>query len=483
MPAIFGSSSFIIIVSVFKKERTGHVSRDYYEEKVGYMLKCEYKELLPREYYRWMFPTNSFQKNGEARGDYKPNALLQYHCKSFKTTAMSTCVVFDEHEIITECIRKEGRFSDVDFSLISGCSYIGKSKSNKNARHCHALIFDLDEVDKRCLENFIGMTGAKLIPMPSAISISGNGVHIVYILDTPVRLTVKNLEMMTDLKALLTRKLWNSRTSLDPHVQYQGIVQGYRTVGSQTKRGHIVRAFRIGNKISVEELISYAEELDIVPFRHRAGEPVYTERLQRLKKDKHTIEKMKNTLCSDSYSIQELRADNPDWFEDWYQRRIIEKQKPGHLHIGRKPYDKWLALIKEQAREGNRRRCIYCLGAWAQKCDVSEAEFTNNAYSLIPLFDSLTGSENNHFTRENVDSVIAQYKTRDLTRMSIRAMERMTGLVYPKEEKRKQERKGRPDKEQVVREYLSAHPTEQNISKIAADCGVSRPTVYKYLAS
>lgn len=324
------------------------MDKDYYEEKVGYMLKCEYKELLPEDYYRWLFPWNSFQKNGDSNGDFKPNALLQYHCKSYKTSAMSTCVIFDDHEIINECIAKEGSFRDADFSLISGCSYIGKSKSNKNARYCHALIFDLDEVDRKCLENLIGMAAAKLIPMPSAISISGNGVHIVYILDTPVRLTVKNLEMLTDLKALLTRKLWNSRTSLDPHVQYQGIVQGYRTVGTQTKRGHIVRAFQIGNRISIDELIAHADDLNVAPFLNKAGEPEYTKRIRRLRNDKHTPDNMRNTLCSDSYSIQELREENPDWFESWYQRRVIEKQKPGHLHIGRKPYDKWIALIKER---------------------------------------------------------------------------------------------------------------------------------------
>lgn len=42
------------------------MDRDYYAEKVGYMLECEYKELSPTEYYRMMFPLNSFQKNGES---------------------------------------------------------------------------------------------------------------------------------------------------------------------------------------------------------------------------------------------------------------------------------------------------------------------------------------------------------------------------------------------------------------------------------
>lgn len=459
------------------------MNRDLYPEKIAYMTENEFRELSPQEYYRMMFPLNSFQEKGENNGDFKPNGLIQYHCPDFRTDALCTNVIFDDHKCIRECIEKTGRLRNADFSLISGCSFIGKSKSNKNARYCHAIIFDLDEVDVKCLENLIGMTGAKLIPLPTAISISGNGVHICYMLDIPIRLTAKNREMLTDLKALLTRKLWNEKTSKDPNVQYQGIVQGYRTVGTQTKRGHIVRAFQIGGKISIEELINSAEELNIAPFHRNSNGEYYTERIRSILKDKRYLDKMKDSLVYEDCTMQELREENPEWFENWYQRRVIEKQKPGHIDIGRKSYDKWLSLIKEQAQEGNRRRCIYCLAAWAQKCGISEEEFVSDAYSLIPHFESLTTSADNHFTRSNVDSIIAQFKTHDYTRMTIRTMERMTGLVYPREKKKKQDRAGRPAKEDAVKEYIRQHPEETNISLIARECGVTRPTVYKYFAS
>ena len=459
------------------------MERDLYTKKIEYLLQCEFKELSAEEYYREMFPLNSFQKDGENNGDFKPNGLIQFHCQNFSSDGMRTCVIFDDHLIIKECIEKSGRFKNADFSLISGCSYIGKSKSNKNARYCHALIFDLDEVDAKCLEYLIGMANAKLIPMPTAISISGNGVHICYMLDTPIRLSKKNLEMLTNLKALLTRKLWNEWTSRDPNVQYQGIVQGYRTVGSQTKRGHVVRAFQIGGKISIEELIDSAAELNIAPFLRNSRGEVYTERIRELKKDKNSLNKMKECLCSDDCSMQELRESNPEWFDAWYHRRVVEKQKPGHINIGRKPYDKWLNLIREQAHEGNRRRCIYCLAAWAQKCDISEEEFVSDAYSLIPRFENLTTSEDNHFTRENVDAVVAQYRSQDFTKLRIKTMERMTGLVYPREQKKNRERPGRPAKEEAVKEFIRQHPEEKNISLIARECGVTRPTVYKYINS
>jgi DNA invertase Pin-like site-specific DNA recombinase len=38
---------------------------------------------------------------------------------------------------------------------------------------------------------------------------------------------------------------------------------------------------------------------------------------------------------------------------------------------------------------------------------------------------------------------------------------------------------GRPDKEQIIKEYIQAHP-DARVTDIAKALGVSRPTVYKY---
>ena len=40
-------------------------------------------------------------------------------------------------------------------------------------------------------------------------------------------------------------------------------------------------------------------------------------------------------------------------------------------------------------------------------------------------------------------------------------MERMTGLIYPKEKAVKHDRIGRPDKEKVIKDYLEKHPEEK----------------------
>lgn len=270
---------------------------DYYDEKVNWLISNGFEELAPLDFYRIEFPEGSFQKSGESNGDYAPNGLLQFRRSDYKENSMSCCVVNDELETIKNCIEEKGRFANHEFVLISGCSYIGSRKTNKNARFCHAIIIDVDEVDSSGLANLIGLANENIIPTPTAIVVSGNGVHVVYVLYEPVPMYPQKAEMLKILKAMLTRKIWNEKTSKDPNIQYQGIVQGYRAVGTKTKKGHIVKAFKIGGRVTIDELAETLTELDAVPFLRpkkvlsngKISHKVFSERIEKCRKDKHLI--------------------------------------------------------------------------------------------------------------------------------------------------------------------------------------------------
>lgn len=177
-------------------------------------------------------------------------------------------------------------------------------------------------------------------------------------------------------------------------------------VGSETKKGHIVKAFKTGNKISVEELIASVETIsDVSYLTPSAKGKIFSERIGALMNDKSTVNNMYIEFCNEHQTLAELRTGNPIWFEGWYKRRVIKKEKPGHLHIGRKPYDKWLKEITIKAHQGNRKRCIYCLAAFAQKCDISEEEFIRDAYALLEPFEAMTTDPTNHFLKSDVDAV------------------------------------------------------------------------------
>lgn len=481
-------------------------AKDFYEEKIQYFLDNNYEEYHPFDFYRDMFPVGSFQQANE-RGSFKPNGLLQYRSKEHHSKVLITLILNDELSELGPLVDKWPGYENVEFSTISGCSFIGRNKKKMNARMCHALIFDIDAVNVAKLRNIIGMSETKLIPTPTAITVSGNGVHLVYMLSEPIPLYPAKAKMLGDLKSMLTRKLWNEHTSLDPNIQYQGLIQGYRTVGTPTKRGHITRAFKISGKVDIGELINSIDEIDIAPLLKPEKGEVYSKRIQKLLKDKKLTEHMLEELCYYDYHTPLDEA--KELWPDWYERRIVKKEELRHWKTNRAVYDWWFNIIndKKMVKVGHRRNCIYCLAAYAQKCDIDENEFIKDAFSFLDLYESLTNSEDNHFTKDDIQSAIDMYYSNDLTRMSKKAIERLSGIKIPNKKrnssklhqkehlKRCREKRdvqlkngearynvnGRPTVENKIKEYLSAYPDERNISKISRETGVSRPSVYKYL--
>ncbi|MBQ6467567.1 MAG: hypothetical protein IJJ61_06455 [Clostridia bacterium] len=479
---------------------------DFYKRKIEW-LDNRFTGIAPLEYYRMIFNEGSFQKKCESNGDYKPNGLLQYRNRNDKKSVMRNRIINDDLNIIQQCIDREGCFLNHEFVVISGCSYIGKNKKNTNARYCHAIIFDIDEVDVPELEKLFQMISDGILPRPTALSVSGNGVHLTYILDKPLPLYGKKLEMLNNLKAVLTRLLWCSYTSQDPNIQYQGIVQGYRVVGTKTKKGHTVKAYLTGKIVSLDYLIGFVDDFDSVAMLKptRKGQGYLSAKLKKLKKDNKLSWHLLEELTEDElrYTLDEAKEKWPEW----YQRRVIDNQMPGHWHNNKCLYNWWLNKIRTEAHPGIRMKSILVLGAYAQKCDIPEDEFVWDAYSLVDIFEAMTTDEKNHFTTDDVEAAIRMYHEKDLTKMSVAGIQRMTGLEMHREretalarnDRLKKSRQirdlnytdgkhwydggGRPDKSDVVRSYLSEHPDEKNVSLIARECGVARNTVYKYLIS
>lgn len=481
---------------------------NFYNNKIKW-LDDNFTELSPIDYYRTIFPIGSFQQEGEHNGDYKPNGLLQFRNSNENNNVMHNNIINDDLLTIQDCIDRKGCFCEHEFVTISGCSYVGRNKTNKNARFCHALIFDIDMVDVDQLQNLFNMINVGMLPHPTAICVSGDGVHLTYVLDKPAPLYKNRMEMLNNLKAILSRLLWNAWTSQDPNVQYQGIVQGYRVVGTKTKKGNTARAYLCGGNVSLDYLIAFIDDFDSIAFlkptkKSRDGKAydVLSTRLKELKKDDKLSWKLLEELCENElkYTIAEAK----EMWPDWYQHRVVEKQKPGHWHCNEALYNWWLNIIKSEAREGIRRKCIRVLAAYAQKCDISEDRFINDAYALVSVFDNLTKDKNNHFLVADVDSVIKEYREKDLTKMSVKGIERMTGIkmhrrkegTLPQDEhlakcRRIRDAKysngshwydngGRPSKEDVIKNYILLHPHD-SVASIARACNCSRPTVYKYI--
>ncbi len=490
------------------------LKEDLYYEKINW-LQENYPELSPCDFYRTMFPKNAFQEQGESNGDFKSNGIIMFRRKGEKEGTMHTSIIFDEHSEIDDCVNCDGFFKDCEFAIISGCSYVGKRKLNSNARKCYAIIIDIDEVDRLRLSMLLSMSEEGIVPKPTAVVVSGNGVHLYYILHSPIDTTAKNYEALSDLKQLLSRILWNSNTSLDPNPQYQGITQGYRVVGTKTKRTHIAKAFQTGSKIYVEELIEAVYNLEKMPYskpkkKSSAGSknpPIFASRTEEYRKNPLMLDKLYDTLA-ESYDKRITLEEAKVKYPEWYKRRIVDKEPPKSIAFGKGLYNWWLSLISlpENVHIGHRWNCMYCLAAFAQKCEIPESQFRSDLAALFPIYQSLSTKKETEFTVNDVKSVIKAFQNTDLTKMTAKRISALSGIKFGKKKHIKPKKKqkdhlrecreirdakyedgkhwydngGRPSKENIVREYIKNHP-DSNVSQIAKDCGVSRPTVYKYL--
>ena len=124
---------------------------------------------------------------------------------------------------------------------------------------------------------------------------------------------------------------------LHDNVQYESLFQGFRMVGSITKLGTRVRAFKVGNKVSLE-YINYS-----VPDAYKVTQFTYKSNLR----------------------LEDAKKKYPEW----YERRVIAKKPRGTWICKIDLYD-WRKRSYGEAMEGHRYWYIMTLAVYAKKCNI-----------------------------------------------------------------------------------------------------------------
>lgn len=110
---------------------------------------------------------------------------------------MRPFIIFDELENLEY-------FIDAEKALFVPMLYIGGRRLNTNARQLHAMTFDLDGVTPKHLKTIIYLIEQNLIPRPTFISNSGNGLHLYYVFKSQIYVNSKKLRELTLFKRALT---------------------------------------------------------------------------------------------------------------------------------------------------------------------------------------------------------------------------------------------------------------------------------------
>lgn len=429
-------------------------------------LEQFYEKVSPMEFYRAVFPEGSFEREGHPE-DEKCNGILTV----IGEEKAQNHIVFDELKMIDAVKGKE-------FVVISPVGYSGRNRTAKNARWLFGIAIDLDGVGMVQLKDVFHQMKMGFLPQSTFCVNSGHGLHLYYLFEQPIPLYKHFQDQLREFKYELTRRVWNRYTSTyteSDQVQYQGIFQGFRMVGTQSKLGkrYLVTAFETGGRVTLEYLNGF------------------------LMDDSKAV---KNLKYRSDLSLSEAKEKYPEW----YKRRIVEKQPKGRWHIKRDLYDWWLEKIKSGAvTVGHRYWCLAVLASYGVKCDIPEDEVMSDALGLLSLLDELSDDDHNRFTKRDVLDAMNMYQENYVT-YSRAEVERVSGVSVPANKRNGQKQanhleearairdirmrrqgrtwyntEGRPKKFNIVAEWREQHP-DGKVADCARDTGLSRTTVYKW---
>ena len=440
--------------------------------EVEQLLSFHYGEVKGEEFYRYIFPNN--QDEGEMPGDYsKPNAIYLYKDPKDEGTDRQ----LRRRIMLNDTWENDYKefIENNPMTLCSGLSYRGRTNRLAHAQHMNALVFDLDCVGKdELLTLFLRMgqePGLRRLPQPTFLVMSGTGLHIYYVFDEPIELYPNIKLQLKNLKYDLTFKIWEYKaTSQEKQIQYQSINQGFRMVGSKNDKYDLpVKAFKTGDKVSLDYVNAYTDEIENqVDIRKPFRPSQYT------------------------------REEAKEKFPEWYQRVVVEKNRnQKKWDIKRDLYDWWLRQ-SHKVKGGHRYFYLMCMVIYAVKCNIPKEEVEADMYDK---FDELSQIEHsNPLTEEDIKSALETYD-RQYYNFKIDDIEKLTDIRIERNKRNHRKRKdhikvmngmklikrelgelkeGRPSKEKLLKEYINRFP-EKNPTDIARDLGISRTTVYKYL--
>ena len=455
--------------------------KNEYSEVCAY-LESNYEEVDGCDFYRELFPNN--EKSGELHTDFsRPNAIFLY--KDELDTGRRTL----RRRIMLQDTWEEDYRTYVErnpMTLCSGLAYRRRANRLQNAQRMHALIIDLDGVGlyelKTLLFRFeVGPEILRSVPHPTFLVVSGSGLHLYYVFEQPLDLYPNIKVQMKSLKYNLTFRIWDYKyTTWVKEAQYQSINQGFRMVGSvNSKYGTVLRAFRVGGRVTLDYLNSYAIEGNRVDLQR----PFKPSKLTR----------------------EEAREKYPDW----YQRVVVEGRRNAKKwdicsKQGFALYEWWLNKVGEIG-PGHRYFFLMCLAIYAYKCDVPKAKLRKD---MKVAFDELQNVEHVHpdgrpdpMRPEDMQSALEAYDKeyynftiRDIERLADVRIERnrrngrpqlehlkraraVQSIDFPNGEWRNKD--GRPTAQQRVADWQTEHPDGRKADCIR-DTGLSKPTVYRW---
>lgn len=379
-------------------------------------------------------------------------------------------------------------FEGRDFAILSPVTYVGRTNSYLNARFLYAFAIDLDGVNVNEVRMLLrGMTMG-IYPIANIIVNSGHGIHVYYLLESPIEMYATRIEALNKMKRGLTKIVWLVSKLGAEKAQVQSVVQGFRVPGTKTKFGKTIRAF--WNKEA----------------------PLHTpNELNKFLGNTFGLNNDELWQITDRFPHNPARVtlkEAKELWPEWYAARVIGHKRVGKKwNINRGLYDWWLNILKDgkKVEVHHRYWCILTLVVYAVKCGVTRDEVFKDALSLIPDFDRKTKSVDNPFTEDDVNDAMRAYNE-EYNKWPLKVIETTTGIRIERNKRNGREQSkhlrraravrdisceengksswregnGRKSQYKLVKEWREQNPDSKNKSLCARETGLSRPTVHRW---
>ena len=321
-----------------------------------------------------------------------------------------------------------------------------------------------------------------------------------FIFEEPVSLFPYTKIALKSLKHALTKILWNPNTTEEKNIQFQGINQGFRVVGSKNYKTpeapYTLQAFRFNNHpFSLKELNSY-----VMPEDRVDESRLFEER---------------------NYTWQEAKAKFPQWAnqfetEEEYQTRgghglHLRKTEAKKWHLKRSVYEWWKQKMWSSTVYGRRYFNVMMLVIYAVKCQydaemnpsgVTREELEADIKAIQPKLTAINPEF--PFTDSDIDAALECYDLRYAT-FPLDSIEKLSGAIIQRNKRngRSQadhlklarfvrdeingskdwnKKGGRPSKASIVHEFRVLHPDLKQSDCVRAT-GLSKATVSRHWAS
>lgn len=461
---------------------------DSYRSFQAQLASCG-TELDPLDFYRSVFPSGSLERHrpeleGLSREDRlklyrglpdaerRPNGLVLEVPPRGSGHGARQWTVTDDLKALERFTRDESVFA-----LMAPVGYSGSRRDLAHAYTLFAMAFDVDEPK---LDGLLHQASHRIIPCPTFIILSGHGVHLYYQFESPLPMYPRNAAALNLLKRYLTRRIWNPYTSHIDKPQYQSINQGFRIVGGRSKlgKGYPVRAYRYGPPVTIGELIGFLpdeEQADVGNVIELTDKHVSLEQARELWPEWYHRRIEKGETAKSWHIKRDLY--------DWWLKKIQYASSVGHRYFCIMALAVY-AMKCDVPRE-ELERDAYGLIPLFDSISPADNPFTReDVKAALKAYADKYAT----FTRDAIVFLTGipmppnrrNYRKQDL---HLRIARATRDAIHPDDTWR--EGNGRPigmveDKRRLVLDYASSH-SDAGPTEIARETGVSRSSVYKYL--